>query len=227
MRCARAAAHDRSPAAPGTPGCALAGSSIREPALQQQIPHQPRVGPVGLGPLLAAARRRGVGRLGQMRLHPGPGQLRGHIPPPGARLERERHIGDAFEPFQPGPQMPPVGRGDLTAHHLPGRQVDIVEGDLLPVDIHPAYDRHQGPPHAPRPIGRHTPHGAPVLGRSPHQAGPPGQLSRPQTGRSMSSLPDTVTTGVWPRRAQVRAFGGAQVLPGFVLEADPRPGRRR
>ena len=39
--------------------------------------------------------------------------------------------------------MLPVGRGDLAALHLPGAGVDIVERDLLPVDIQPAYDRHR------------------------------------------------------------------------------------
>ena len=73
-------------------------------------------------------------------------------------------------------------------------RTQIVEGDLLPVDIHPAYDRHQGPPRAPRPIGRHTPHGAPVLGRSPCLPGPLCQLSQLQAGRSMSSLDQTRTS---------------------------------
>jgi hypothetical protein len=36
--------------------------------------------------------------------------------------------------------MLPVGRRDLPTLHLPGVQVDIVEGDLLPVDIQSAYD---------------------------------------------------------------------------------------
>ncbi|HZC99130.1 MAG TPA: hypothetical protein VFA46_02730, partial [Actinomycetes bacterium] len=31
----------------------------------------------------------------------------------------------------------------------PGVGIDVVEGDLLPVHIQPAYDAHQGPPHAP------------------------------------------------------------------------------
>ena len=189
MRCARAAAHDRSPAAPGTPGRAPAGSSIwgsppcssrsrisLESALSVLARFlRPRAAAVSAGSARCACTPARASSAATYR-HPV------HASNANAR------IGDAFEPFQPGPQMPPVGRRDLTAHHLPGRQVDIVEGDLLPVDIHPAYDRHQGPPHAPRPIGRHTPHGAPVLGRSPYQAGPPGQLSRPQTGRSMSSL---------------------------------------
>lgn len=46
----------------------------------------------------------------------------------------------AGEPRQPGPQVRPVSRGDLAAPDLPGHGVQIVEGQLLPVDIQPAYD---------------------------------------------------------------------------------------
>ena len=39
--------------------------------------------------------------------------------------------------------MHPVSRGNLAALHLPGDGVQVVEGDLLPVDIQPAYDGHR------------------------------------------------------------------------------------
>jgi hypothetical protein len=103
----------------------------------------PRIGPVGLGVPLAAAGEGGAGRLGQMHPDAGRGQLLGDIPPPGARLHRERDILAAGEPAQPGPQMRPVRRADLAALHLPGHGVEIVEGDLFPVDIQPAYDGHR------------------------------------------------------------------------------------
>ena len=103
----------------------------------------PRVGLVGLGVPLAAAGERGVGRLGQVPGDPGRGQLLGHIPPARAPLQRERDVITAGEPRQPGPQVHPVGRGDLAAPHLPGHGVEVVEGDLLPVDIQPAYDGHR------------------------------------------------------------------------------------
>jgi hypothetical protein len=98
---------------------------------------------VGFGVPLAAAGEGGVGRLGQMRRDPGRGQLLGHIPPPGAPLDRERDILDAGEPRQPGPQVHPVGRADLPALHLPGLGVEAVECDLFPVDIQPACDAHR------------------------------------------------------------------------------------
>jgi hypothetical protein len=80
----------------------------------------PGVGLVGLGVPLAAASGSSVGWLAEMRGDPGGGQLLGDIPPPGAPLHRERDIVPAGEPGQPGPQVLPVGRGDLAALNLPG-----------------------------------------------------------------------------------------------------------
>jgi hypothetical protein len=114
-----------------------------QPALGQQRPQVPGVGLIGLGMPLAAPRRSGVGRLAQMRGDPGRGQLLGDIPPPGTPLYRERHLVTAGEPGQPGPHVRPVRRGDLPALDLPGHGVETVEGDLLPVNIQPAYDRHR------------------------------------------------------------------------------------
>ena len=38
----------------------------------------------------------------------------------------------------------PIGQsGDLATANLPGHGVEVVEGDLLPVDIQPAYDGHR------------------------------------------------------------------------------------
>ena len=117
--------------------------ALRQPALGQQRPQVPRVGLIGLGVPLAAAGERGVGRLDQVRRDAGRGQLLGHIPPARAPLQRERDVLTAGEPRQPGPQVHPVGRGDLAAAYLPGHGVEIVESDLLPVDIQPAYDGHR------------------------------------------------------------------------------------
>jgi hypothetical protein len=103
----------------------------------------PAAGLVGLGVPLAAAGERGISRLGQVRRDLGRGQLFGDIPPPGASLDRERDAVTAGEPGQPGPQVLPVGRADLAPAHLPGAGVEIVEGDLLPVDIQPACDGHR------------------------------------------------------------------------------------
>jgi hypothetical protein len=117
--------------------------ALRQPALGQQLPQVPRVGLVGLGVPLAAASRRGVSRLSQVRRNPGRGQLLGDVPPAGAPLQRERDVLTAAEPRQPRTQVRTIGRGDLAALHLPGRGVEIVERELLPVDIQPAYDGHR------------------------------------------------------------------------------------
>jgi hypothetical protein len=103
----------------------------------------PAVGLVGLGVPLAAAGERGVGRLGQVRRDPGRGQLLREIPPSGASLGRECDVIAAVETRQPGPQVLPVGGADLAAARLPGHGVEVVEGDLLPMDIQPAYDGHR------------------------------------------------------------------------------------
>jgi hypothetical protein len=117
--------------------------ALRQPALGQQLPQVPGVSLASLGVPLAAAGERRISRLGDMRRDAGPGQLLGHVPPAGTPLQRERHVIAAGEPRQPGPQVRPVGRGDLAALHLPGHRVQIVEGQLLPVDVEPAYDGHR------------------------------------------------------------------------------------
>jgi hypothetical protein len=117
--------------------------ALRQPALGQQFPEVPRVGLAGLGVPLAAASERGIGRLGDVRRDPGPGQLLRDVPPAGAPLQRERHVVPAGEPRQPGTQVRAVSRGNLAALHLPGPGVQVVERELLPVDIQPAYDGHR------------------------------------------------------------------------------------
>jgi len=117
--------------------------AFRQPALGQQPAQVRGVGFVGLGVPLAAAGSGGAGRLADMRGDPGRGQLPGDVPPPGAPLHRERDVVTAGEPRQPGTQVLPVSRGDLATLYLPGHGVEIVESDLLPVDIQPAYDRHR------------------------------------------------------------------------------------
>jgi hypothetical protein len=67
-----------------------------------------------------------------------------HVPPAGAALHRELHILNAVEPGQPVRQVLPVGRGDPAPLPPAGLLLDVIERQLLSVDIHPAYDRHQG-----------------------------------------------------------------------------------
>jgi len=143
-----------------------------QPALGQQRPKVPGVGLVGLGPPFAAPQRGGVGRLAQMRGDPGRGQFPGDIPPARASLHRERDIPAAGEPGQPGPHVRPVGRGDLAPLDLPGHGIQIVEGDLLSVNVQPAYDGHRdlltlpGRPRRPHANGLRINRDAPELRRS-------------------------------------------------------------
>jgi hypothetical protein len=53
--------------------------ALRQPALGQQLPQVARADLAGPGVPLAAAVRRGVGRLGQVRRDPGRGQLLGDV----------------------------------------------------------------------------------------------------------------------------------------------------
>ena len=91
--------------------------ALRAPARRQQVPHQPRVRPVGLGPPLAAALRRGVSGLGQVRGDTGRRQLPGHIPPAGACLDGKRDILRVLEPqASQDPEMLPVPAGAICPH---------------------------------------------------------------------------------------------------------------
>jgi hypothetical protein len=117
--------------------------AFRQPALSQQLPQVPGIGLIGLGVPFAAAGESGVGRLAGVRRDAGRGQLLRDIPPPGAPLHRERDVVAAGEPREPGAQVRPVGRGHLAPPDLPGHGVEVVEGDLLPVDVEPAYDGHR------------------------------------------------------------------------------------
>src|SRR6266436_6525207 len=117
--------------------------ALGQPALGQQPPEVTGVGLAGLGVPLAAAGERGISRLSDVCRDAGRGQLLADVPPAGAPLQRERDVLAAGEPRQPAPQVRAVSRGDLAPLHLPGRGIQVVEGDLLPVDIQPAYDGHR------------------------------------------------------------------------------------
>ena len=117
--------------------------ALRQRALGQQLPQVARVGLVGLGVPLTATGEGGVSRLGDVRRNAGRSQLPGNVAPPGTSLQRERDVLAAGEPRQPRAQARTIGRGDLAPLHLPGHGVEIVERELPPVDIQPAYDGHR------------------------------------------------------------------------------------
>jgi hypothetical protein len=113
-----------------------------QPALLQQLPQQPGVGAVGLGPPLGAAQAAGLGRLGQVGEEPGRLELLDHKPPTGAALHRECAL-EVGQLAQPGAQACPGRRHDPTPVGLAAVAIHPVEGDLGSVHIQPAYDAHR------------------------------------------------------------------------------------
>jgi hypothetical protein len=78
-----------------------------------------------------------------MWLNAGGAHLLGHVPPPGTTLHRECHRVDPVETVQPIGEMFPVRRSDPAALAAPGLLLDVVERQLLPMNVQPAYDRHR------------------------------------------------------------------------------------
>ncbi len=122
---------------------------LGQPPAGEQLAQMPGVGAVGLGPPLRPARGRGLGRLGQMRLHSATAQLLHHEPPTGAGLDRERRRRSVEVGLQPAAQQHPIRGCDPASALLAGALIEVVKGDLPPVNVQSAYDPHQGPPHAP------------------------------------------------------------------------------
>ena len=122
---------------------------LRQPPDHQQLAQVPRVGAVGLGALLVPAPRRGLGRLGEMHRRPDRVQLLDHEPPARRRLQRhlEPLAGEAPEEL---PHVVAVRRRDARAADLAGVGVDPLGRDLRTMLIESHYDRHTGPPQAPR-----------------------------------------------------------------------------
>jgi hypothetical protein len=100
------------------------------------------VGLVGLGPPLGAAQRPGVGRLGQVGPEPGAHDLLGDKPPAGGAFKGEVGLLPS-QPRQPGAQLDTGGGLDPPVTCLPGVDVQVVVGDLPPVDVEAAYDGHR------------------------------------------------------------------------------------
>jgi hypothetical protein len=68
-----------------------------------------------------------------MGLDAGVDHLFDHEAPPGAALDRQRHVVTATEPLgEPGTEDVPGGRPDLARAHLTGFRVQIVERGLCP-----------------------------------------------------------------------------------------------
>jgi hypothetical protein len=99
---------------------------LRQPLLLEQLTQMPSIRLVGLGAPLLATSGSSIGRLGQVRLEPGPLELVDHEPPTGGGLDRERTLTD-WELFEPCPQHLPGCRRDPPASALAAVVVDPVE----------------------------------------------------------------------------------------------------
>ena len=146
---------------------------LRQPPDHQQLAQVAGVGAVALGALLGPAARRGLRRLGEMHLArrspAAPRRRTASRSSPPAR-PRARGRGSGRRTAHAGA----VGRRDPLARDLAGRRVDPLGGDLRSVLVESHYDRHSGPPHAPRSKRLRGPRSALELRRSLHvrQDGP-------------------------------------------------------
>ena len=178
--------------------------ALGQPPVRQQLPQVPGIGLIRLGVPLAAPQSGGVRRLGDMRGDPGHGQFLSHIPPPGAPLHGEVHVLAGEPARQPCGQMLTIGRRDLPAPHLPRGSVEIVEGDLLPVNVQPAYDGHRDLltlPRAQQAPARECAYTEIITrlswGGLPLTGNPARQLSRYRGTRCMSSLGSPTPVTPW------------------------------
>jgi hypothetical protein len=123
---------------------------LRQPRDHQQLAQMPRVRAITLGALLVAAARAGLRRLGQMRPAADRADLLDHEPPTRRRLQRDVQV-RATEPLQEPPHALAMRRRDPRPADLAGLDLEPVRGHLPSMLIKSHYDRHTGPPHAPRP----------------------------------------------------------------------------
>jgi len=122
---------------------------LRQPADHQQLAQVPGVGAVALGALLGSPPGRGLRRLGEMHTGAHPPQLLDHEPPARRRLQRRLKLLVAEAAKEPT-HVRAMRRRDPRPRDLAGRRVDPLGGDLRSMLIKSHYDRHQGPPQAPR-----------------------------------------------------------------------------
>ena len=122
---------------------------LRQPADHQQLAQMPGVRAIALGALLGAAQRRGLRRLGQM--HAGADRRS------SSTTNRQPVVASSATSSSwprnrsrtAAPRLA-VRRRHARARDLAGRGVDPLGGDLRSMLIKSHYDRHQGPPQAPR-----------------------------------------------------------------------------
>src|ERR1019366_4146110 len=121
---------------------------LRQPTDHQQLPQMLRVRAVALGPLLVPAQRTRRRRLPKMHPSVDATQLNNE-PPARRRLKRDLEL-LAREPGEKPSHALTVRRRDTSPADLTRLGIDPLGRDLRSVLIQSHYDRHLGPPQAPR-----------------------------------------------------------------------------
>jgi hypothetical protein len=122
---------------------------LRDPPGHQQLSQMASIRAVVLRTLLAATHRRCFRRLGEMHLRADALQFLNDEPPAGRGLQRDLKI-LAVEALQEPTDTGAVRRHHTRARNLPGAGVNPVSRDLCSMLVCAHYDRHSGPPQAPR-----------------------------------------------------------------------------
>jgi hypothetical protein len=122
---------------------------LGQPSEHQQLAQVPGVRAIALGALLRAAQVAGLRRLGQMRPAADRADLLHHEPPARRRLQRGVQIRVPEAVQEPRHRLA-MRRRDARPRQLAGRRVDPLGGDLPSMLVKSHYDRHTGPPQAPR-----------------------------------------------------------------------------
>jgi hypothetical protein len=120
-----------------------------QPADHQQLAQVARVGAIALGALLGPTTRGRLGRLGQMHPRADRPELLHDEPPARRGLQRDLEL-PAAETLGEPPHAGAMRRRHALARHLAGLGIDPLGGDLRSMLIESHYDRHTGPPQAPR-----------------------------------------------------------------------------
>lgn len=108
-------------------------------AALEQLPQQAGVAAIGLGVVLAAPCRLGVGGLGQVRFEAGRSDLLHDVAPARAALDGQSHRpavrSRRYVLAQPAPESLTVWLPQPPSPHLPRLHLKGIEGDLLPMQI--------------------------------------------------------------------------------------------
>ena len=107
----------------------------------EQVHHVVAITAIGLGSPLRSAERGGVGRLGEMRDQPHPGELFRHKAPSGRGLQGEVGV-ETLEGYEEFSDRLPDSRHDAASLDLASLGVQPFVCDLLPMHVECTYNPH-------------------------------------------------------------------------------------